>query len=248
MSQYPIVESPSNVVPIQPPNLTKSIWVEPMELFRRPDFWPFYNGDNGVKYVNSIFRTMLLGLGILAWYNGTARLGLVILIIYFVVATVIAQMKANESGGLDASPEGYNAQKIMKKLLQTQQDKRPDINYQKEVCELRGDCLPLDNTSLVWGPDNLVARSSGSVAPALYEPVLNPYGNPLLMDYDAAVRSVPNNSVLREYGDSIFDRMWAPVGQPSQGLFFSTMPDTTLMAATRGVPMPSLIGDVRALP
>jgi len=236
-------EQPDN--PNSPMYPTKSVFEKPMELFRRMDFWPLYKGmcldGSNTKNVNAMVRTALLVLFILSFYSPFARIALVCTFFYFVIAEVVYKMKE------DAMSPGARAVQHMDSFRQLTQGV-PTVAEQRRICQRTGECLPLMNTSMVWGPDNLVQQSSGAVAPALYNPVSNPYGNPLLFDYDNAVRSEPNNSVLREYGDSIFDRMWIAPEQLSDGRFFATVPDTTLMAATRGVPMPSLVGDVRALP
>lgn len=230
-----------------PPNApAKSVFVKPVELFRRPlDVWPIYSGVfvdvTHTKSMNALVRTLIIVLLVLSFYSSFARITLVCLFAYLVTAEVVYQVKEKSMNG-ESSNLPTPTHPPFQQLV------RPDLTKQMNVCADQGNCLPLDNTNLFWDKDALVRRASPAVAPALADPIRNPYGNPLKFNYDAAVRSEPNNVVFSEPGDSLFDRMYQSVGDTPMGLFFNTVPDTTLMASTRGVPMPSLVGDVRALP
>lgn len=85
--------------------------------------------------------------------------------------------------------------------------------------------FPGDNRTY-WKDND--ARES-NIGPALYDPVSNPYGNPLVFDYDRAVRSPRPTAVLAKPGDDTLQRMYWPVGVTPEGLYFHTVPDPTLI-------------------
>lgn len=72
-------------------------------------------------------------------------------------------------------------------------------------------------------------KREAAIGPALYDPVSNPYGNPLVFDYDRAVRSPRPTAVLAKPGDDTLERMYWPVGVTPEGFYFHTVPDPTLI-------------------
>lgn len=222
---------------------TKSVFEKPIELFRNLNFYPFYAGPSLVidtsKKVNAVVRTLMVLLIILSFFNRMSRTFLVYSIILFFILEVLHQLQMNpfttkcEAARTNIYPAYPNKYGVNKHI-------KPSVNAQMKKCE-DGNCIPLLNRDMEWSGSALVNRTSRELAPALSSPS-NPFGNPLFVNYDTAVRSTQSNTFQRSYGDNIFDKMFIRPETTSLELYMNQVPNQNLISRPF---IPSLVGDAR---
>lgn len=241
---------------------TKSVFEHPLELFRSMNIYPFYNGfslnlDNNKK-LNALVRSVFLLLVIWSFlFSGSsmARTSLTYLVLLFLILEIMYQVginpftQINQLGNqstvtstgellVNGIPRGYLDSNNVPYHI------KPSTNAQEEICEESpGSCLPLINRDLVWDGQGLVKRTGKMVAPALASPS-NEYGNPLLTNYDTAVRANQSSAFFRTYGDSIFEKTFMRPENTSMDLYMKTVPNENIISRPFLI---STTGDYRGL-
>lgn len=231
---------------------TKSVFEHPLELFRSMNVYPFYNGfslnlDNNKK-LNALVRSIFIVLVIWSFlFSGSTgvKTSLTYLVLLFLILEVMYQLGINpftqlnqlSTNGLNGRYVNSSGQLIVDGIPRGYLDSngvpyhiKPSTNAQEEVCEeYPGSCLPLINRDLVWDGSALVNRTGKLVAPALASPS-NEYGNPLLTNYDTAVRANQSSAFDRTYGDNLMEKAFMVPEYTSMDLYMNQVPNETLIS------------------
>lgn len=228
---------------------TRSVFVDPMQLFYSNDIYPFAYGPSldidTYSKLNAMVRSFMLLLLVMSFfYTGAQRyLFLALLMLLFLglltfldinpfgsVVTAVDYGKSELSNIPHAYPNKYGVNWHIS----------PTLDGQAQKCDT-GNCLPLRNRALYWDDAALVSRTSKQLGPYLASPV-NVKGNPNYDTYDTAVRMSQSNQMFNTYGDAVFDKMWVAPDQTSMDLYMNQVPDQTLISRPF---IPSVYGTAR---
>lgn len=237
----PYLVSPEEIESLdKKPCLTKSILEHPIELLNSPNMYPFYNGwslnlDTNRKS-NAFIRTIFIILLISALLFGKYKSILTYIIMMLVILEILYQINLNPISLLNDNDMNMQQISLPNNVHYGYLDKynvpyhiTPLVSEQEEMCDEPGSCLPLINRDLIWNGQNLVKRTSKMVGPALSSES-NVYGNPLLTNYDTAVRSNQSSAFYRTYGDNIMEKAFTRPEYTSLDLRMKSVPDQQLIS------------------